>query len=365
VDENNLITINLLANDSDPDGVLVPGSVQVTSNPANGTVVVDLATGTVTYVPAPNFSGLDTFVYQVCDDDGACDTAVVTIVVNPVNDAPLAVSDVYTTPEDITLDVTSPGVLSNDTDPDVGDTLTALVVSGPGAGLLTLNSDGSFIYQPDLNFYGVDTFTYQACDAAGACVPAQVTITVTSVNDPPVAIDDAASTAEDTLEVIPVLANDSDVDGPDPLTIVAVSAPISGTVTSNGLNLTYYPNLNFHGTDTFTYTISDGLLMASAVVTVSVEPVNDAPVATDDDAYTLSGLPVPAPGVLSNDADPDGNPLIAILETGPVSGTLVLNTDGSFDYTPMDPLNFSGDSFTYRANDGVVDSNSATVTINP
>jgi VCBS repeat-containing protein len=365
VDEESPVTIDLLANDSDPDGVLMPGSVQVVSGPANGTVVVDLTTGAATYVAAPNFSGLDAFTYQVCDDDGACDTAVVSIVIHPVNDAPLAVSDVYTTSEDITLNVTSPGVLSNDTDQDVGDTLTASVASGSGAGLLTLNSDGSFTYQPNLNFNGVDTFTYQACDTAGACASAEVTITVMSVNDPPVAVDDVASTAEDTLEVIAVLANDSDVDGPDPLSIVAVSIPLNGTVTSNGLNLTYYPNLNFYGNDTFTYTISDGLLTAAAVVTVSVEPVNDAPVATDDGAYTLSDLPVLAPGVLSNDVDLDGNPLIAILETGPASGNLVLNADGSFDYTPIDPLNFTGDSFTYRASDGVVASNPATVTINP
>lgn len=314
-------------------------------------------------MPAPDFNGVDSFSYRVCDNDGACSTALVTIVVNPVNDWPVAVEDAYVTPEDTVLSVPPPGVLANDTDVDIGDTLTALIVTGPANGLLALAFNGSFSYTPNLDFYGVDTFRYQACDGAGACATALVTIVVTAVNDPPVAVPDLASTAEDTLEVIAVLANDSDVDGPEPLRIIAVGRPSHGTVSTNGSNVTYSPELNFNGTDVFTYTISDSLLTATTVVTVTVQPVNDPPVAVAD-VYTLADLPVAAPGVLANDFDVDGNPLIAILETGPISGTLEFNPDGSFDYTPSSPASFSGDSFTYRASDGVATSNVVTVMIN-
>ncbi len=342
----------------------MPGSVVVVSGPANGAATVDPASGLITYVPALNFNGLDSFSYRVCDDDGACSTAVVTIIVNPVNDGPVAVGDAYSTPEDTVLSVPPPGLLANDTDVDIGDTLTAFVVSGPANGSLSLAPDGSFSYSPNLNFNGNDTFSYRACDGAGACMMAQVTITVTPANDPPVAVPDMASTAEDTLEVIAVLANDSDVDGPEPLSITAVGIPSFGTVNTNGDNITYYPDLNFNGTDVFTYTISDGLLTATTVVTVSVEPVNDPPTAVAD-SYTLAELPLAAPGVLGNDNDVDSNPLTAVLDTGPITGTLVLSTDGSFDYTPTSPGSFSGDSFTYYASDGVTDSNIVTVTILP
>ena len=363
IDEDTAAVINVLSNDSDPDGVLVPGTGVVVSGPANGTATVDPASGLITYVPAPNFNGLDSFSYRVCDDDGACSAALVTLVVNPVNDWPVAVEDTYSTPEDTGLTVPLPGVLANDTDVDTGDILTTVVVSGPVNGLLALALDGSFSYSPNLNFYGIDTFRYQACDGAGACMTALVTITVMPVNDPPVAVPDLASTAEDTLEVIAVLANDSDVDGPEPLSVVAVGIPSHGTISTNGDNITYYPELNFNGTDVFTYTISDSLLAATTVVTVSVEPVNDPPVAVND-VYTLAELPVVAPGVLGNDSDVDGNPLIAVLETGPITGTLVLSNDGSFDYTPTGPGSFSGDSFTYRASDGATSSNIVTVVIN-
>ncbi|WP_217697922.1 Ig-like domain-containing protein, partial [Sinomonas mesophila] len=185
---------------------------------------------------------------------------------------------------------------------------------------------------------------------------------VAAANQPPTAVDDAYSTAEDTALVEPapgVLGNDTDPDG-DPLTAVLVAGPGNGTLTLNADgSFSYTPNANFNGTDTFTYKANDGTADSNtATVTITVTAANDAPTAVDD-AYSTAedtALVEPAPGVLGNDTDPDGDPLTAVLVAGPGNGTLTLNADGSFSYTPN--ANFNGtDTFTYKANDGTADSN--------
>jgi len=148
--------------------------------------------GTITYTPNPDFCGTDSFTYKACDPAGACDTATVTIHVTCVNDAPVAQDDSYTTNEDTPLVVSAPGVLGNDYDVD-GDPLTSVLVSGPAHGTLALNPDGSFTYTPAENFCGEDSFTYKAYDGALYSNVATVRITVTCVNDAPVANDDEAS----------------------------------------------------------------------------------------------------------------------------------------------------------------------------
>jgi VCBS repeat-containing protein len=285
-----------------------------------------------------------------------------------INNPPVAADNAYSVNEDNTLTVAAPGVLGNDSDPD-GDTLTAVLVSGPShAAYFTLNEDGSFTYTPAENFFGTDYFTYQAYDGVDYSNVATVTITVSSVNDAPVAEDDSYTTDEDTPLVVPapgVLGNDSDVEG-DPLTAVLVSGPSHGTLTLNpNGSFTYTPAENFFGTDYFTYQAYDGVDYSNvATVTITVSSVNDAPVA-EDDSYTTdedTPLVVPAPGVLGNDSDVEGDPLTAVLVSGPSHGTLTLNPNGSFTYTPEE--NFVGeDSFTYKAYDGELYSNVATVTI--
>ncbi|NOG48618.1 MAG: tandem-95 repeat protein [Chloroflexi bacterium] len=291
-----------------------------------------------------------------------------TITVNPVNDAPVAVNDAYTTDEDVALVVdAATGLLANDTDAEA-DPLTAVLVVGPTNGTLTLNSDGGFTYTPNANFNGSDTFTYKANDSTADSNVATVTITVNPVNDAPVAVDDAYTTDEDTAlnTAAPgVLTNDTDAEA-DPLTAVLVVGPTNGTLTLNSDgSFTYTPNAHFNGSDSFTYKANDGTADSNvATVTITVNPVNDAPVAVDD-AYATdedTALNVAAPGVLTNDTDVDGDTLTAVVDSGPTNGTLTLNSDGSFIYTPS--ANFNGsDSFTYKANDGTADSNVATVTI--
>jgi VCBS repeat-containing protein len=149
--------------------------------------------------------------YQVFDGTEYSGIVTVTIIVNPVNDAPIANEDDYTINEDIVLQVdAAAGVLVNDTDVD-GDSLTAALISGPSHGSLTFHSDGAFTYTPDLNWYGVDTFIYEASDGTLADT-ATVTITVNPVNDPPVAVDDYVVLDEDTSVIIDFMANDYDVD---------------------------------------------------------------------------------------------------------------------------------------------------------
>ena len=133
----------------------------------------------------------------------------------------VAANDAYATIEDSTLNVAAPGVLGNDTDAD-GNALTAQIVTGPAHGALALNANGSFGYTPLANYNGSDSFTYRANDGTANSNIATVTITIGAVNDPPLAANDTAATAEDTPVAIAVLANDSDADG-DPLTVSGVS----------------------------------------------------------------------------------------------------------------------------------------------
>ena len=354
----------VLANDLDAEGD--PLSAVLASAPRHGTLVLG-SDGSFDYAPRVGFHGTDTFTYLA--NDGQTDSAptTVTITVDPVNRAPAAADDSFSTPQDQVLSVPAGGVLANDQDPD-GDTLTTVLATGPANGTLTLNGDGSFDYAPSTGFHGTDSFTYAASDGQAASNPATVTITVDPVNHAPVEGDDSFSTPQDQVLSVPaggVLANDQDPDG-DTLTAVLATGPANGTLTLNADgSFDYTPGAGFHGTDSFTYAASDGQAASNpATVTITVDPVNHAPVAGDDSFSTPQDqvLSVPAGGVLANDQDPDGDTLTAVLATGPANGTLTLNADGSFDYTPG--AGFHGtDSFTYAASDGQAASNPATVTV--
>ncbi len=364
----NVVAAGVLTNDSDADSN--PLTAVLVSGPTHGSLTLN-ADGSFDYTPVADFHGTDTFTYQATDGTANSNVATVTILVNPLNDAPVAVNDVYNAPPNLvvlgSLNVAGPGVLGNDIDAE-GDPISAVLVSGPTNGSLTLNPDGSFIYTPNLLFFGTDTFTYYADDLLASSNTATVTINVGLVNAAPAATADAYATAEDnplTVTAPGLLANDNDPDG-DTVFAILVSGPSSGTLAfnSNG-SFTYTPTANFNGTDSFTYRVSDGVLQsAPATVTITVNPVNDAPVASGE-AYATSedqALIVTPAGLLANDSDVDGGPLTAAVVSGPTHGALTLNSNGSFTYLPH--LNFYGtDSFTYRASDGGLQSAAATVTI--
>ena len=205
----------MLANDTDPDGDTL--SVTDATTPANGTVTID--NGTVTYKPAPGFSGTDTFDYTITDGI-ATDTATVTVAV--ANAAPTAVDDEASTGRNQPVDI---AVLANDTDPD-GDTLSVTGATNPANGTVT-NDNGTVTYTPAAGFTGTDTFDYTITDGTADDT---ATVTVAVANAAPNAVDDEASTGRNRPVDIAVLANDTDPDG-DTLSVTETTTPADGTVT--------------------------------------------------------------------------------------------------------------------------------------
>jgi alpha-tubulin suppressor-like RCC1 family protein len=343
------VVVNVLTNDTDADGD--PLTVTSVGSPMHG-AAVNNGDGTVTYTPDAGFCGGDFFPYTVSDGTASVPATVHTAM----NCPPVAVNDTVTTAEDTAVVV---GVLANDTDPDA-DPLSVIAVSDPPRGTTTFTSS-NVTYTPDHNACGAppDAFDYTISDGHGHTASAAVTVTITCVNDAPVAADDTASTSENTPVTIQVLANDTDVDG-NSLSLQAVGAAGHGTAVANGSAVDYTPTAGFCGADSFTYTATDGSLTATATVHVSVSCVADSPVAVDDVKTTAEDTPVTV-NVLANDTDPDGDTLSVSTVTDPVHGTTVNNGDGTVTYKP--DANFCGtDTFSYTASDGTLTDN-ATVTI--
>ncbi|WP_197505836.1 tandem-95 repeat protein [Urechidicola croceus] len=369
-DEDTAVAIDILSNDTDLDGTIDPTSVTEVTPPTNGTIAIDPTTGEVTYTPDANFNGTDTFEYQVCDDDGQCDTATVTVTVNDINDGPVANDDSATTDEDTAVAI---DILSNDTDLDgTIDPTSVTEVTPPTNGTIAIDpTTGEVTYTPDANFNGTDTFTYQVCDDDGQCDTATVTVTVNDINDGPVANDDSATTDEDTAVAIDILSNDTDLDGTiDPTSVTEITPPTNGTIAIDPTTgeVTYTPDANFNGTDTFEYQVCDDDGQCdTATVTVTVNDINDGPVANDDSATTDEDTAV-AIDILSNDTDLDGtiDPTSVTEITPPTNGTIAINpTTGEVTYTP--DANFNGtDTFEYQVcdNDGQCDTATVTVTVN-
>ncbi|MFX0054311.1 MAG: Ig-like domain-containing protein, partial [Candidatus Hermodarchaeota archaeon] len=360
-----LVAPGILENDSDIDGdSLIAVLVDA---PLHGSVALN-ADGSLNYVPDADWYGTDYFTYQAFDGTDYSDIVTVSIEVSAVGDAPRAQDDFYITDENVPLIIDAlSGVLVNDTDPD-DDVLASQIVTYPSHGLLDFNVDGSFTYTPNPDWYGVDTFVYQVMDGM-LLDTATVTITVIPVNRPPVAVDDLYTTNEDfilNIDVVDgVLANDTDENG-DALTAILVSGPSHGLLVLNpDGSFIYTPNPDWYGVDSFGYEVSDGELTDIGIVTITVNPVNDYPVALDD-TYVMDedGVLVvdSATGVLANDYDVDGDALEAYWLELPTNGDLIFNLDGSFTYTP-NPDFWGIDSFTYLVYDGIDASEFATVTI--
>ena len=341
----------VLANDGDADGDALTAAVATA--PARGTVAV-APDGSFTYTHNGSTEPSDTFTYTVSDGLAHSAPAAVTIHLSASNAPPVAVDDVFHVVNGGTLDVTAPGLFSNDLDSDTPQSQwTTTVVAGVSHGVLTLGTGGAFTYVHD-GSGASDSFTYRISDGNSQSNVATVTITVGAANAPPVANADTYTVDEDgtlTVAAPGILGNDTDPEGAI-LTVVAGDPPTHGTLTLNANgSFTYVPQPNYFGTDSFTYAASDGALSsASATVTINVTAVNDAPV-TAADAYTVAEgatLTVPAPGLLANDTDVDDATLTAFSSATNVT----VNADGSFTYV-HDGSETAADSFTYEARDGV------------
>ena len=344
VAEDQVARAEVLTNDHDPDAGDRIRVVSVGSAEYGQTSIVDNGAA-VRYVPDPNFHGLDLFIYVVSDMEGLTDTATVRITVTPVNDRPSASDDRASTMEDLKVEIP---VLGNDTDLD-GDSLHVQSVSRPAHGTAETALDRmSISYAPDANYFGTDAFTYVIADAGGLADTAIVRVTVTAVNDVPLASDDQASTQEDVKVEIPVLSNDTDLDG-DPLRVQSTSAAEHGAleISLDGTTVSYTPDLDYNGLDAFTYVITDaGGLTDTAQVRVTVTPVNDAPVASDDEAATSEDEAIEI-NVLNNDTDIEVDALHIQSVSAAGHGTAEISSDRlSVTYVP-EPNYHGEDQFTY------------------
>ncbi len=343
LEEDTFKTITLTGSDVDGDSL----TFVVVAQPLKGTLSGVLPN--LIYTPNANYNGSDSFSFKV--NDGTIDSAMATIAitVNAVNDAPMANGQSVTLDEDTSKSITLTGA---DID---GDSLTFIIVAQPLKGTLS-GALPNLTYTPNANYNGADSFTFKANDGTIDSALATVAVTVNAANDAPTANGQAVTLEEDTFKTITLAG--SDIEG-DSLTFVIVAQPLKGTLSGALPNLTYTPNANYNGSDSFTFKVNDGTIdSATSTIAITVNAVNDAPTASgqsvtlDEDtskAITLAG------------SDIEGDSLTFIIVAQPLKGTLS-GALPNLTYTPN--ANYNGaDSFTFKANDGTIDSALATVAV--
>jgi Bacterial Ig domain len=369
VNAGSSVNINVLANDSDPDGDPLKLSIfraahngKATAN--NNDTPDNLKDDFITYTPNPDFSGDDIFLYQIADGKGGSDVTKVEVTVK-ANQPPIASGDAARVNAGSSVNI---NVLANDSDPD-GDPLKLSIFRAAHNGKATANNndtpdnlkDDFITYTPNPDFSGDDIFLYQIADGKGGSDVTKVEVTV-KANQPPIASGDAARVNAGSSVNINVLANDSDPDG-DPLKLSIFRAAHNGKATANNNDtpdnlkddfITYTPNPDFSGDDIFLYQIADGKGGSDVTkVEVTVKAVNKLPIALDDRVTSHRDTAVNIP-VLANDSDPDGDPLILTVLTNGVGGKAEINFNGTVDKTD-DFLTYypngqfwETDSFTYQ-----------------
>jgi Ca2+-binding RTX toxin-like protein len=383
VDEGGSLDLGALVSDVETSDAHL--TYEVVTPPAHGAVTAG------TYEPDANFSGADSFTYKVtdrgdpdncgapgpgCDAPRTSSTETVSITVEPVNDAPSASPFSDSVAEDATLPIDLTALVSDAETIDAN--LTYTVVTGPAHGGLT-GTGGSRDYNPDPNFNGPDSFTYKVtdrgdpdncstapCDGAKDSNTETVSITVDPVNDTPSASDGAGTTDEDTPLAVDLAALANDVETADAnLTYTIVTGPAHGSVTGSAGSRVYTPDLNFNGTDSFTYQVTDRgdpdncgapgpgcdatETSTTETVSITVDPVNDAPAARDDSRITNEDTPLAVDlAALADDLETtDANLTFTVIQ--PDHGT-VTGAGATRTYTP-DP-DFNGtDSFAYQVTD--------------
>lgn len=308
-------------------------------------------------------------------DPNPGDNTATALVDLDTNLPPVATDDAVTTPSD--TPVTVP-VLANDTDPD-GDQVQVVGVGTPSAGTAVVHEDGTVTVTPPPGFSGDITVPYTIVDAFGQTSAATLTVTVTPIPPPPpltppLAGDDTFTTdpAAPTGRIpLDLLANDSDPDPGDTISITGMSTPANGTVVLSDDPVVcgtiappcpvYEPNPGFAGTDTFTYSITD-TQGNTTTATVTITVPNDPPVPVPDQSATLGGTPVDVPVLLNDRGDPNGDTVTITGTSTPPNGTAVVNPDGTITYTP-NPGFLGTDTFTYTVSDGNGGISTTTVTV--
>jgi len=355
--EDVAVSLNALLDDYDIDGSLIGDSIRILTLPENGTVA-DNGDSTLTYDPVANFFGIDSIQYEICDTSSLgslCDTAWVFITINPVNDPPVADNDTTTTNEDTPVTLY---ILLDDYDIDGdlhGDSIR--IITLPTAGIVVDNMDSTLTYRPNLNTNGLDSLQYEICDSGSPslCDTAWVFIDIIPINDSPTLGNEKTIVEEDVPSQTPnVFYNNTDLDGDNLMIMTLPTMSTQGGIVSyNPIDstFTYTSPMDFNGLDTILYTVCDDGSPIECVldsVFITVNPVNDPPVADNDTTTTLEDLPVDL-NILLDDYDVDGDLVgdsinILIL---PVNGTVIDNGDSTFTYTPT--MDFFGiDSLQYE-----------------
>ncbi|WP_192859432.1 tandem-95 repeat protein, partial [Vibrio parahaemolyticus] len=352
-----ITTEELLSNVDDEDKDKDTLSVEnLIIDKGNGTLV-DNGDGTWTFTPQIDDDTEVSFTFDIIDDEDLVVSGSANLDILPINDAPNAKNDVITTEEDtaVTIDV-----LVNDSDVE-GDVLSIQSASVPSEQGSVDIVDGKLVFTPAENFNGEATITYIVTDG-DLTDEAKVSVTVTPVNDSPVAVDDTVSTQEDTAVTIDVLPNDSDVDG-DKLSIESASVPKEqGTVEVVNGKLVFTPAENFNGDVEITYTVTDGQLTDEAKVTVTVNPVNDAPTIKVDAVESITEDAVNTDTVVATlevaDTDTPEDQLTVSLENNSngyfvLVGDEVKLTQAGVDAVYNDELNLKDLTISASVSDGV------------
>ena len=381
--EDALVDFNVLDNDTDQDidDVLSFVGLLGDTSALHGTIITE-SNGDVTYTPETNYNGTESIQYIVMDFAEATDTGTITITVTPVNDAPTAGDKTVSTNEGMFIDI-SVEPLIDDVDED-SLTVTVETAGNPAHGTAKVTGK-DITYTPNPDWNGTDSFTYTVTDPSGETDTGVITVAVAQVNNVPVADDDNAATNEDQPVWISVLENDTDKDTKaelnahpeDEVLVLSVGdagllEPAHGTAVLDGNQVKYTPDANYNGTDRFEYRLSDGDAEDLALVTVTIQQVNDAPVANDDTAVTNDEDMVII-SVLDNDTDVDTQSGLnsgqiyttqdfkVTSVSAPANGKAIISGN-KVAYTPADK--FAGtDSFTYVMTDGHGGTASATVKV--
>ncbi|KOE11112.1 RTX toxin, partial [Vibrio parahaemolyticus] len=356
-DEDTPVTIDVLPNDTDIDGDKL--SIQSASVPETQGKV-EIVDGKLVFTPAENFHGDAEITYTITDG-ALTDQATVNVTVNAVNDTPVVESSIadQTLAEDFTPYTIDLNTAFSDVD-NVDGELTFSVSGNSNIQVAIVNGIATFTPTADWN--GSEALTFTATDPSGESVSQTVNFTVAPVAD---IVADSARVVEDTPTIIKVLGNDTFEGDDKVVSLDTNNGPANGTVSINpDGSVTYTPNDNYHGTDSFTYIVTSGGVSESTTVNVDVTPVNDAPVAKDDIATTQEDTAVTI-DVLSNDTDVDGDKLSIQSATVPEAQGKVEIVDGKLVFTPAE--NFNGDAeITYTVTDGeLTDEAKVTVTVNP